>query len=346
MTGHREKSLAPSLLGNGRRNRMAAWTGVGKTIALGALALAAAAVANYAFARRAEQHNPAEGKFVYVDGVRLHYIERGSGPPIVLLHGNGAMARDFVISGLLDALSADHRVIAFDRPGFGYSERPHNRLWNAEGQAALLCRALATLDVQRPVLVGHSWGTLVALAMALRNPREIAGLALLSGYYFPSLRVDIALMFWPAVPVLGDILRYTVSPLLGRLMVPAIYRRIFAPARIPRWFASEFPIELALRPWQIRASAADTAMMIPAAASMSGRYRALSMPVAIVAGEDDKIIDFRRQPARLDRHLPNSRLRKFPGVGHMVHHSRPEQVALVIQELAGTAHADAAAALS
>ena len=183
-------------------------------------------------------------------------------------------------------------MIAFDRPGFGFSERPRNRIWGADEQGALLHQALVKLDVKRPVLVGHSWGALVALAMALRNQPDIAGLALLSGYYFPSLRSDVPLMFWPAVPLLGDVLRYTISPLLGRLTAPAAYRKMFAPAPVARRFASEFPIELSVRPWQIRAAAADAALMIPAAASMADRYDELSLSVAIIAGAADRIIDF------------------------------------------------------
>jgi hypothetical protein len=77
--------------------------------------LAAVSIVNYALARRAERDNPQGGKFVTIDGVRLHYIEGGTGPCVVLLHGNGTMARDFVLSGVFDLLCNDHRVIAFDR---------------------------------------------------------------------------------------------------------------------------------------------------------------------------------------------------------------------------------------
>ena len=309
----------------------------GRVLGLGAAVLAAAALTNYALARRAERRNPPEGKFITVDGVRLHYIERGTGPVIVLLHGNGTMARDFVLSGVFDLLAKDHRVIAFDRPGFGFSERPSGRIWTAEAQAALLHGALLTLDVRRPVVVGHSWGTLVALALALSDQTNTAGLVLLSGYYFPSVRADVALGPWPAVPILGDILRYTISPLLGRLMAPVVYRKMFAPSPVSRHFASEFPFELAVRPSQIRASAAETALMIPGAASLAGHYPELSIPVAIVAGIDDRIVDCDRQAGRLGAELPRSTLRKVPDAGHMIHHIVPEQVAAVILDVARAA---------
>jgi pimeloyl-ACP methyl ester carboxylesterase len=164
-------------------------------------ALGAAALVNYLVAKRTESRNPPTGKFITVDGVRLHYIERGIGMPVVFLHGSGTSADDYDVSGVLDLVAKNHRVIAFDRPGFGHSERPRSTIWTVEAQARLLHKSLGQLDVGRPILVGHSWGTLVALKMALDNPLDTAGLVLLSGYYFPSARADVALAPWPAVPV-------------------------------------------------------------------------------------------------------------------------------------------------
>lgn len=298
-----------------------------------AAGLALAAIANYSLVRRAERRNPPGGKFVHVDRVRLHYIDRGIGPTVVLLHGNGTMARDFELSGLIDLLAKDHRVIAFDRPGFGHSERPRNRIWTAEAQADLLWRALYEIAVHRPLIVGHSWGALVALAMALHYPADTAGLILLSGYYYPSVRRDVMAMFWPAVPVVGDIMRYTISPLLGRAMAPALFRTMFAPAPVSARFKHSFPLELAVRPWQIRAAAAEAALMVPQASRLARTYEALSLPVAIVAGQQDNVVDFDRQSHRLAEELPNSILKPIPGAGHMVHHTAPEQVADAVREL-------------
>ncbi|HEX3861812.1 MAG TPA: alpha/beta hydrolase [Stellaceae bacterium] len=288
---------------------------------------------NHALARRAESRNPPEGRFVTIDGVRLHYIERGAGPVIVLLHGNGTMARDFVLSGVFDLLCNGHRVIAFDRPGFGFSDRPRNRIWTPDAQAVLLGKALRHLEVQRAVIVGHSWGTLVAMAMALRDGAHTEGLVLLSGYYFPSIRPDTVLMSGPAVPLVGDILRYTISPLLGRLMAPVEHRKMFAPSPVSARFAREFPIELEVRPSQIRAAAEEAALMIPGAAGLANRHGELSMPIAIMAGLGDEIVDCDSQAGRLGAELPGSKLIKVPGTGHMIHYTIPEQVAAVIEEL-------------
>ena len=201
-----------------------------------AAAFCAAATALWveARARRAERANPPRGQFVEVDGVRLHYVERGSGPAVVLLHGNAVSLADFEASGLIAALSENHRVIAFDRPGFGHSTRPRDRLWTPIAQAELLHAAMARLGIERPTLIGHSMGTVVALALALDHPQDVAGLVLLGGYYYPTLRIDSLLGAPAALPVLGDVLRHTVTALSAprcsaRRPRPCSHRRLCRP---------------------------------------------------------------------------------------------------------------------
>ena len=191
------------------------------TLIATAATLAAMTAYNVYRARKVEREHPPTGQFITVDGVRLHYLEKGEGPPVVLLHGNVVTAEDFDTSGVLGLLAKRHRVIAFDRPGFGYSDRPHNgSAWSARAQANLLRDALVMLGINRPVVLGHSWGAAVALALALNHPIAARGLVLLSGYYYPTFRTDVLLSSPPAIPLLGDLLRYSISPLLARLMQP------------------------------------------------------------------------------------------------------------------------------
>jgi pimeloyl-ACP methyl ester carboxylesterase len=293
------------------------------------VALAGSAVFNVIRARSAEKKTPPEGKFIEVDGVRLHYIEKGSGPPLILLHGNGAMLQDYELSGLIGEAAKQYRIIAFDRPGFGYSERPRSTVWTPVNQARLIFKAAQMLGVQKPVILGHSWGTLVALAAALDHPSDVAGLVLLSGYYFPSVRPDVVLFSPPAIPGIGDILRFTASPLMGRVTAPGMFKAMFAPARVPERFA-RWPVDLALRPSQLRAAAADTAMMIPAAALLQKRYGELHLPVAIMAGEGDKIAHFDEQSCVLHQKLSNSELVTIPHEGHMFHYTAGESILAAI----------------
>jgi pimeloyl-ACP methyl ester carboxylesterase len=306
-----------------------------KKVIVGASLLAGAAMFAYVRyrTRQAERDNPPVGQFMEIDGVRLHYLERGQGQPIVLLHGNGTMIQDFDTSGLIDLASKHYRVIVFDRPGYGHSERPRRgKTWDPKAQADLLRKALERLDVERPIVVGHSWGTLVAVAMALHHPANVHGLVLLSGYYFPTVRFDVPILSPPAIPVLGDILRYTISPLLGRIMWPGLLRIMFGPPLVPQRF-NRFPIWMALRPKQLRASAAESALMIPAVFALRRRYHELTMPVTIMAGVNDRFVSATMHSAHLHKELPQSGLCLVPGMGHMIHQLVPHEVMKVIDSM-------------
>jgi len=294
--------------------------------AAGAVAGVAAVAFNALQARKAEDANPPLGRFVEIDGVRLHYLERGEGPVVVLLHGNGTMIEDWIASGVLDSLARSHKVIAFDRPGFGWSERPRTTIWTPSAQARLVAGALARLGHGGATIVGHSFGTQVALAMALDHPEAVARLVLISGYYYPSVRLDVPFAAPPAVPVVGDAIRYTVSPLIGAALRGPAERHMFAPAPVSEGWRTRFPFEMTLRPSQVRATAADAAIMVPAAATLAARLGELRVPLTIVAGKGDAVVDPEGQSVRLAAALPDSKLILVPGSGHMVHHSAMEQV--------------------
>jgi pimeloyl-ACP methyl ester carboxylesterase len=242
------------------------------------------------------------------------------------------MAQEFDISGLLDLASDKYRVIAFDRPGYGYSERPRATIWDPVAQAQLLYQALQRLGVEQPVVVGHSWGAMVAVALGLEHPEYVHNLVLLSGYYYPTPRLDVALFSPPAIPVLGDLMRYTISPLIGRAIWPAMMRKIFGPARTTTRFKNEFPVWMTLRPSQLRASAAETGLMIPSADKLSARYRELRMPVVIMSGTSDLHVISKLHSERLHKELPQSELILVPEVGHMIQHLVPQQVLSAIDK--------------
>jgi pimeloyl-ACP methyl ester carboxylesterase len=277
-------------------------------------------------ARRAERRHPPEGSFIEVDGVRLHYSDRGEGSPVVLIHGNMVTGDDYNTSGVAEILLENHRIIIFDRPGFGHSERPRGRIWTADKQADLLHKALQQLGVVRPVVVGHSWGAIVAMAMAVRHEADTAGVIALSGYYFWTFRPDVLLVGVAALPILGDILRYTVSPLLNWLIMPLVKRALFSPGSVPARFDAEFSTAMAVRPSQIRATSEDGALMIPGALALQDDYKDLTLPVVIMAGEGDKVV-FKRRAERLRAAIQGSVLYVVQGAGHMVHYQATRQVA-------------------
>jgi pimeloyl-ACP methyl ester carboxylesterase len=293
--------------------------------------LAGLALLNAARARQAVRHHPPVGSFTEVDGVRLHYVERGTGPVILLLHGNGVMLDDWIISGTLDDLARTNRVIAVDRPGYGHSSRPRGIRWTPERQAHLIARFMEQLGVMQAKVVGHSLGASTAAALALNHPQLVSSLVVLGGYYYPTARPDVLLMVPSATPGLGDVLTRTTMPLMAEALQPATNRGIFGPAETPDRWRREFSWAMALRPTRMRAGAADAVHLVPAAARLARRYPELKMPVAILAGRGDRVVKA-SQAERLHRALPHSRLTLIDGSGHMVHHSATERVVAAIRQ--------------
>jgi pimeloyl-ACP methyl ester carboxylesterase len=296
-----------------------------------AMILVGLIVGNLLFQIIAEKRNAPLGRFIECDGIRLHYIERGKSeaPCVVLFHGNGTMIQDLTISGLVDVLARNSRVICFDRPGFGHSQRTRSRLWTPTAQAELFVKALTHLGVRKPVVFGHSWGTLVATAIALRKDYPVRGLVLASGYYFPIARLDFWMMSGPAIPILGDLFRYTLAPIISWAILPRLFRKLFAPRSVTQSFRNEFPKSLILRPKQLKAAAEESAFLLPVTREMQSEYATIECPVHIIHGKDDQIIEM-EQSRRLHKAIGHSVLNLISEGGHMITHEEPHAIARAV----------------
>src|SRR5438270_2783759 len=170
------------------------------------------------------------GEFVEVEGVRLHYLSRGEGRPVILLHGNSGFAHDF--SAVLSALDpSEFRAIAFDRPGHGFSERPAND-GAMSAQARLVRGALETLGVRRPVIAGHSWGGALAISYALQFPEDTAALVLLAPAVSREEDVYAAQRTLVEIPVLSDLF-IRASDTFIRSEIKRTLERAFSPDALP-----------------------------------------------------------------------------------------------------------------
>ena len=163
------------------------------------------------------------------------------------------------------------------------------------------------------------------IELAHRHPDLVHALVLLSGYYYPSPRVDALVGSVPAIPIVGDIDRYTVAPIFGAALRPVVERKLFAPAAVASSW-SKLPFEMTLRPSQLRAEAAEAALMVPAAAKLAPIYPELKIPVQIISGEGDRIVDHASQSARLAAELPGAKLTTLHGAGHMAAHTAADRV--------------------
>jgi pimeloyl-ACP methyl ester carboxylesterase len=291
--------------------------------------------------RRAEAANPPQGRLIDVDGVRLHVLERGDpgAPALVLLHGVGGSVRELGLSGLIGRAAVRYRVLAIDRPGHGHSGAQRRRDTHPRQQARLLLHALDALGVDQALVLGHSAGAQPAIAMALQAPGRVRGLVLVGGYYRPSLRLDALMALPPLLPLLGGLMRRTLSPLLGRALWPLGSWRVFSPREVTEPFRSDYPVWMALRPRALQANARESASMPRWAAEMAPRYASLKPPVVIVAGAGDRMVNTKWQAEWLHAQLPGSRLHVLADTGHMVHHVATHEVMKAIDEADKLAHA-------
>ena len=128
---------------------------------------------------RKTSFGPAQFKTVL--GTRVHYIDVGEGPPVVLIHGFASSLNAW--KGLVTALEKNHRVIALDLKGFGWTDRPEGD-YSPKAQGKLVFGLLDSLGVDHASLVAHSWGSSVALQMALDAPARIDRIALYDAWVY------------------------------------------------------------------------------------------------------------------------------------------------------------------
>jgi len=291
-----------------------------------------------------EKAVPPQGGFLDLDGERLHVLDKGRGLAVVLIHGLSGQMGNFTHS-LVERLSGDFRVVAVDRPGSGYSTRAPDAPAGVRAQAATLAKAIRKLNLERPVIVGHSLGGAVALAIALDHPDCAGALALISPATHPVAA--------PPLMFRGLVLRSATLRLLfaWTLATPVALigrewgkRQAFAPEPVPADFGAAGGGLLALRPSNIFASSSDmmAAMDRDGIEDMTRRYPSLQMPVGILFGRSDPILDWREQGEAMKKELPALDLEIVEG-GHMLPITQPEACAAFIRRMAERVPASAPA---
>jgi len=285
---------------------------------------------------RAVAEYPPLGQFVTVDGKRLHVLQTGEGPDIVLIHGASGNMRDFTLD-LVPRLADRYRVTVVDRPGLGHSDRLDRDGATIFEQADVLVRAVAELGVERPLVLGHSYGGAVALAWATRHPEATAGLILLAAASNP----------WDTP--LSTYYRILSSPLGQALAAPVLtawvpdhvvtdtIASIFAPQPVPEGYADYIGAGLTLQRRALRENALQRAGILDEVRQMVPRYAGIDRPVEILHGDADTIVWLAIHSQPLARQIDGANLVAMPGVGHSPHHAEPETVIAAIDRAAARA---------
>lgn len=306
------------------------------SLALLALLLSGCGVAHRAEQREAaaERAFPPEGEFVEVSGGRrVHAVVRGHGPALVLIHGASGNTRDFTFS-FVDRVSDRYRVIVFDRPGLGYTDRANPRSYadTPAEQAAMLHEAAVALGARHPIVLGHSYGGAVAMAWGLDF--EPAALVIESGATEP----------WQGN--FGEFWGLTVTQAGGATVVPLVaafapqsqvnrmIAMIFSPQPVPDGYAESVGAGLALRRDTFLDSARQLKTLRPQLRVMSPRYPAISVPVEIVHGARDPFVPPSIHAVPLSEQIAGANITLLEGIGHMPHHVAPDAVEAAIDRAA------------
>lgn len=311
-------------------------------LALAGLVLAAGAVASVVIAQRVGATFPPAGPFVEVEGGRLATIQAGpvEGAPVVLLHGASGNASD-PMEGVGRLLAErGFRVIAFDRPGFGWSDR----LAGADAarpavQARAIAQGLERMGVGPAIVLGHSWSGSLALALALDHPERVSGLVLAAPVAMPfPPRTGTLPWYWRLAlkPPVAWVLSRTIGPPLALAFLDKASRNVFQPQAEAPDYLERARAALVLRPHTLLANVQDLVSLPEALAAQSPRYATLRVPTVVVSGEADPVVKSALQAAPLARAIPGARLVLLPGIGHMLHYVAADALADEVGRLAGT----------
>lgn len=302
-------------------------------IAVGVIVIAGLVIFSLYIAHRVEQALPPQGRFINIGADRIHYVEYGNGPPVVFVHGLSGQLRNFAYLHL-NELAQTHRVILIDRPGSGHSTRGASSSASIPAQARTVAMFIDAMGLNQPVLVGHSLGGAIALAVGLNHPDSVSRLALIAplthlveaGHAFGGLLIRS--------PLVRRIVAVTVAIPFAIKGSRSIMDIVSGPDSVPKDFAMKGGGLLGLRPRSFYAASSDLMAIADELPAMETRYASLRLPVDVLYGREDRILDWRSHGEALKAKLDRTNLRLVDG-GHMLPVTAPAVTMEWLREIAG-----------
>jgi pimeloyl-ACP methyl ester carboxylesterase len=314
------------------------------TLALAPVVLLGLAGLSFAITSSINRRYPAEGRLCPLAEAhrpikaRMHIAERPARArtavaDVVLIHGASASLGDQLVA-LSDVLCTRYRVVAIDRPGQGWSDRPGGaRDASPARQAELIVEALRAAGVERAIVVAHSFGSAVAAALAIEHPSFVRGLVFVAPATHP----------WPggvawhyrlaALPILGLLFAGLIAPIFGSLMLRPGIAAAFRPQAPPGDYARNAGAARAITPLRLRANGQDIANLKRHVEALSPRYKEIQAPCVIITGDADDTVSPAIHSRGLARDIEGAKLVVLEGVGHMPHHARPEAILAALDEI-------------
>lgn len=269
-------------------------------------------------ARRAS----APSKFIEVDGLRVHYRDRGSGPAMVLLHGSNSSL--FTWEGWTAQLISDHRVIALDLPGHGLTGPDIRARYSPRAMAEVVDAFVAKLGVARFVLAGNSMGGGVAWNYTLAHPQKVEQLILVDSHGWPREEPRPFGFRMYATPILGSLARWFTPRFLIARSVRDTYGE---PARVTPALIDTYE-DFLLRDGNREAT--RQRFLLPPDNAASARIGEIRAPTLILWGGRDRWI-LPKYAQRFAGAIAGSQLVVFDALGHIPMEEDPATTVAVVR---------------
>ncbi|MBR9822140.1 MAG: alpha/beta hydrolase [Rhodobacteraceae bacterium] len=281
---------------------------------------------------------PPLGRFLTVNGHRVHVHQFGEGPDLVIAHGATSHMRE-AMACFATGLAGEFRVTLIDRPGEGYTPRLHRRGESLREQAELMADTVQALGIENFTLLGQSFGGSVALAWAIHRPEGLRAVALSAAPAYPWLPNLPWRIKGPAMPVLGPLIARVVLAWFRKSYFIDSYAKVFFPNAVPENYGHRIGLPLSLLPHNVVADNRQLARMGRDLTEIGPRFGEIRIPVEIVIGAEDKVVRPELHAHALAREIPGARVRLLKGQGHMPHVGDPEGIGDAVRRAARRARA-------
>jgi haloalkane dehalogenase len=269
---------------------------------------------------------PFQSRWHESDGNRVHYVDEGSGPAILMCHGNPTWS--FLYRGVISRLRERFRCIAIDYPGFGLSDRPEGYSYTPGEHAHVIGGLVDELGLEQFIVMGQDWGGPIGISVATQRPQRVAGSVFMNTWYWPA--DGFAMKAFSRVMSSGPLQRRILEKnfFVERLLPSGTSRdlseeemnhyRGVQPTPEARRGVAEFPRQiLAARPWL-----AELEKVTPQTFG--------DQPMLLMRGKRDRAFGSKSVIERWQSDFPNAELRTLPDANHFIQEDAPEEIASAV----------------
>ena len=281
---------------------------------------------------RIEARYPPLGQMVEVNGKHVQAYVTGSGPDLVMIHGSSANMRDLIIA-LEDTLAPHFRVIIFDRPGLGYSDRLSAKGDTFIDQAMILRDAAKKLGADKPIVLGHSLGGIVSMAWATHAPDDLSALALISPVVMPFETPTSTYYKMNKHPIIGPFINHFIGAFHYEDAIQNGLNEVFAPDPPPAGYREKMGVELVLRPKTVQNNARQRNQIHAQIRALEAEYDNVRVPIEILHGDLDTTVSLKIHAEGLKNRIDDVNVTIWQDQGHMPHHFKQADILDAVQRL-------------